>query len=88
MKFELKTENDYFSEASFSIFISVVTVVFIVILSNISLKLGAISRYYEINYYCNILTAEKSASIFKKLSKLSTLSSKQKIWEMCKEISK
>ena len=88
MKFELKTENDHFSKASLSIFISLLTILFIVILSSISLKLGPIARNYEINFLCRILTVEKSSSAFKKLSKLSTLNSKQKIWEMCKEIAK
>ena len=48
MKFELKTENkDY--EKSFSNFFKTVSVIiFIVIFSDIALKLGTISRDYQI----------------------------------------
>jgi len=86
MKFELKTENDHFSKSFLSIFyISAITLVFIA-LANISLKLGNISRHYEINYLCRLLVVEKSSFNFKKLSKLLNQTSKQKIWDLCKEI--
>ena len=88
MKFEVKTQNDDLWKSSFSVLLSIALVLFIVFLSNISIKLGAISRYYEINYLCKLLTIEKSANNFKKLSKLTNQTSKQKIWNLCKEIVK
>ena len=86
MKFELKTDNENFSN-SFSYFLGVLTILaLITIFCNISLKLGIISKNYEINYLCRLLTVEKSATNFKKLSRLSNLKTKQRIWEFCKEV--
>ena len=88
MKFEVKTQNDDFWKSSFSFFFSIAFLSFIVILSNISIKLGTISRYYEINYLCNLLKIEKSSLNFKKLSKLTNQTTKQKMWDLCREIVK
>ena len=88
MKLELKTENDYFSKEILSVFLIFISIFLIVIISNISLKLGIISRDYEINYLCRLLTVDKSSSIFRKLSKLSNQNSKQKVWDLCREIIK
>ena len=55
-------------------------------MANISLKLSTIARFYEINYFCNLLSIDKSSFNFKKLSKLSNEQSKQKIWDLCREI--
>tara|TARA_A100000164_G_scaffold339683_1_gene334925 strand:- start:13 stop:279 length:267 start_codon:yes stop_codon:yes gene_type:complete len=88
MKFEVKTQNDERSKYTFSVFLSFAILSFIVVLSNISIKLGSISRHYEINYLCKLLTLEKSALNFKKLSKLTNQSSKQKMWDLCREIVK
>ena len=88
MKFEVKTQNDDLRKPSFSILLAFALLSFIVILSNISIKLGTISRYYEINYLCNILTIEKSSLNFKKLSKLTNQNTKQKMWDLCREILK
>ena len=88
MKLELKTENDYFSKEILSFFLIFISIFLIVIISNISLKLGIISRHYEINYLCRLLTVDKSSSNFKKLSRLSHQNSKQKVWDLCKEIIK
>ena len=88
MKFEVKTHNDDLSKTSFSIFLSFVLLSFLIILSNISIKLGTISRYDEINYLCKVLTVEKSSMNFKKLSKLTNQTSRQKIWDLCREIVK
>ena len=88
MKLELKTENDYFSKEILSVFLIFISIFLIVIISNISLKLGVISRDYEINYLCRLLTVDKSSSIFRKLSKLSNQNSKQKVWDLCREIIK
>ena len=88
MKFELKTENENYSKSFsylFGIFLISST---IIILFDLALKLGVISKNYEIDYNCRILSVEKSKTIFKKLSRLSDLKSKQRIWEFCKEVVK
>ena len=88
MKFEVKTQNEDLWKSSFSVLLSIALFSFIVVLSNISIKLGAISRHYEIKYLCNLLTIEKSSLSFKKLSKLTNQNSKQKMWDLCREIVK
>ena len=86
MKFEVKTQNDDLLKSSFSVLLSFAILSFIVVLSNISIKLGSISRHYEINYLCNLLTIEKSSLNFKKLSNLTNQNTKQKMWDLCREI--
>ena len=86
MKFEVKTQNDDLLKSSFSVLSSIAIFSFIVILSNISIKLGSISRHYEINYLCNLLSIEKSSLNFKKLSNLTNQNTKQKMWDLCREI--
>ena len=88
MKFEVKTQNDDLLKSSFSVLLSVAILSLIVVLSNISIKIGAISRHYEINYLCNLLSIEKSSLNFKKLSKLTNQNNKQKMWDLCREIVK
>ena len=88
MKFEVKTQNDDLLKSSFSVLLSFAILIFIVVLSNISIKLGAISRHYEIKYLCNLLTIEKSSLNFKKLSNLTNQNTKQKMWDLCREIVK
>ena len=88
MKFELKTENENYSK-SFSQFFGIVFfLTLIIILCDVALKLGIISRNHKIEYNCRLLSVEKSKAHFKKLSKLSNLRSKQQIWEFCREIIK
>ena len=88
MKFEFKTENEKYSK-SFSKFFGIVfSLTLIIILCNIALKLGVISRNQRIEYNCRLLSVEKSKSHFKKLSRLSNLKSKQQIWEFCREVIK
>ena len=88
MKFELKTENDNNSKA-FSNFFKVFFILAIIIMMfDVALKLGIISRHYQINNNCRLLAVEKSSSNFEKLSRISNLKSKQKIWEFCKEVVK
>ncbi len=88
MKFELKTENENYSK-SISQFLGIVFfITLIVILCDVSLKLGIISRNQKIEYNCRLLSVEKSKPHFKKLSKLSNLKSKQQIWEFCREVIK
>ena len=86
MKFEVKTENDDLWKSSFSVLLSIALFSFIVVLSNISIKLGSISRHYEMTYLCNLLKIEKSSLNFKKLSKLTNQNNKQKMWDLCREI--
>ena len=88
MKFEVKTQNDNLPKFSFSVLFSFVFLSFIVVLTNISIKLNTISRHYEINYLCNLLIIEKSALNFKKLSNLTNQTSRQKMWDLCREIVK
>ena len=88
MKFEVKTQNDDIWKSSFSVFLSVALFSLLIVFSNISIKMGAISRYYEMKYLCNLLTIEKSTLNFKKLSKLTNQNTKQKMWELCREIIK
>jgi hypothetical protein len=88
MKFELKTENDNFFKSISHIFVTIFNIVLIIIFFDVALKLGTISRNYKIDYYCKLLVFDKSTSNFKKLSILSNLKGKQKIWEFCKEFVK
>ena len=88
MKFELKTENENYSK-SFSQFSRIFFfLTLIIILCDVALKLGIISRNHKIEYNCRLLSVEKSKPHFKKLSKLSNLRSKQQIWEFCREVIK
>ena len=88
MKFELKTENENYSK-SISYFFGLVFIIsLIVILGDVTIKLGIISRHYQIEYNCRLLSFEKSTTNFKKLSMLSNLKSKQRIWELCREVVK
>ena len=88
MKFELKTENENYSKSISYFFALVFIISLIVILGDVAIKLGIISRHYQIEYNCRLLSFEKSTSNFKKLSMLSNLKSKQRIWELCREVVK
>ena len=88
MKFELKTEKENYSKSFLQFFRLVFFLTSIIILSSVVLKLGIISRTYEIDYNCRLLSVEKSKTHFKKLSRLSNLKSKQQIWEFCREVIK
>ena len=88
MKFELKTENENYLKSFSNIFKTTFILALIIILFDVGLKLGIISRYYQIDYNCRLLSFEKSKSHLKKLSKLFNLKNKQKIWDFCKEVIK
>ncbi len=88
MKFELKTDNENYSKSFLLIFRSAFIFAFIIIFSDVSIKLGIISRHYQIDNNCRLLSVEKSSSNFKKLSTLFNEKSKQRIWEFCKVIIK
>ena len=88
MKFELKTEKENYLKP-FSQFCGIVFfLTLIIILCDIALKLGIISRNQKIEHNCRLLSVEKSKPQFKKLSRLSNLKSKQQIWEFCREVIK
>ena len=87
MKFEIKTDQNRFSDKlSLSLAISMITFIAI-IFTNISLRINKLTRYYEINYLCKLIIVDKSQSNFKKLSKLTKQLKKQKIWDFCREFS-
>ncbi len=88
MKFELKTENENYSKSFSQFFCIVFFLASIIILCDVALKLGFISRNQKIEYNCRLLSVEKSKLYFKKLSRLSNLKSKQQIWELCMEVTK
>ena len=88
MKFELKTEKENYSKSFSHFFVLFFFLTLILILCDVSLKLGSISRNHKIEYNCRLLSIEKSTTNFKKLSKLSNLKNKQRIWEFCREFIK
>ena len=88
MKFELKTEKEDFSSLFSNCFRTVSILVLIIILSDVALKLGIISRNHKIEYNCRLLSVKKSKTHFKKLSRLSNLKSKQQIWKFCSDVIK
>ena len=88
MKFEVKTQNDDISKFSLSFFLVFTAFSLIIILSNISIKMGKISRNYEINYLCKLITIDKTSLNFKKLSKLTNQTTKQRMWDLCREFVK
>ena len=88
MKFELKTEKENYSK-SFLQFIAIFFILtLIIILSDVALKLGIISRNHKIEYNCRLLSVDKSKPHFKQLSRLSNLKSKQQIWKFCSDVNK
>ena len=88
MKFELKTEKENYSKSFLQLFGIFFFLTLIIILCDVALKLGIMSRNHKIEYNCRLLSVEKSKTHFKKLSRLSNLKSKQKIWEFCSEVIK
>ena len=88
MKFELKTENENNSKSLSNVFKTFLKLALIIVFCDVALKLGIISRHYQIRYYCKLLYVEKSTSNFKKLSNLSSFKNKQRIWEFCREFGK
>ena len=88
MKFELKTENENYSKSFLQFSGIVFFLTLIIILFDVTLKLGIISRNHKIEYNCRLLSVEKSNTNFKMLSSLSKLKSKQKILDLCREVIK
>jgi hypothetical protein len=88
MKFELKTENENYSKSFSNIIRNIFSLALIIVFCDAAVKLGIISRNYRIVYNCKLLSIEKSKSNFNKLSKLTNLKGKQRIWEFCREFIK
>ena len=88
MKLELKTENENYFKSFGNVFSFIISFMLFIIFCDVALKLGVISKHYQVDYQCKLLSIEKSSSNFKKLSKLSELKSKQKILEFCREVVK
>ena len=88
MKLELKTENENSSKSILSFFKIFFISFIIIILCDAIFKLKIISRNFQIDYNCRILSVEKSTSNFKKLSRIIDLKGKQRIWEFCREFIK
>ncbi len=88
MRFELKTESDNYSKFFTNFLVISFIFTLIIILCNVAIKLGIISRHYQIEYNCKLLSVEKLKPHFKKLSRLSNLKSKQRILDFCREIVK
>ena len=88
MKFELKTEKENYFKSFRDFFRTIFSIALIIIFCDFLLKIGIISRHYQIEYNCRLLSFEKSTTNFKKLSMLSNLKSKQRIWEFCREVVK
>ena len=88
MKFELKTENENYSKSISHVLSIFFKFALIIIFCDIAFKLGIISRHYQIEYNCKLLSVEKSKPNFKELSRISNFNSKQKIWEFCREVVK
>ena len=88
MKFELKTDHENYSKSFSHVLFITFILALIIILCDIALKLGVIAKHYELNYNCSLLSVEKATTNFKRLSRLSNLKSKQRIWEFCREVVK
>ena len=88
MKLELKTEKENYSKSFSQFFVIIFFLTLIIILCDVALKLGIISKNNKIEYNCRLLTVEKSKPHFKKLSRLTNLKSKQQIWEFCRVVIK
>ena len=88
MKFELKTENENYSNSFSYILGAAFILAVIIILCDITLKLGDISRHYQVEHNCKLLSVDKSTTNFKNLSFLSNLKSKQRILEFCRQVVK
>ena len=87
MRFEIKTDQNRFSD-KLSLFFSISILTFFAILfTNISFKINKLTSYYEVNYLCRLILVDKSQNNFKKLSKLTKQLKKQKILDFCKEFS-
>ena len=88
MKFELKSENENYLNSFSNIFKTVSFIALLIFFCDVALKLGIVSRHYQLEYNCKLLSVEKSKSNFQELSRLSNLKSKQRILDFCREVVK
>ena len=88
MKFELKTENQNFLNSFLNFFKTISSLALIIIFCDVALKLGIISSHYQIIFNCSVISVDKSKPMYKNLSKLINIKSKQRIWEFCREVVK
>ena len=88
MKFELKTDIDNNSKSISHFFRTVFVSALLIILCDLSLKFGIISKHYQIEFNCKILNVKKSPSAIKNLSRVSNLKNKQRILEFCRDFVK
>ena len=87
MRFEIKTDQNRFSDKlSLSFAISIITF-FAILFTNMAMNINKLTNFYEINYLCRLILVDKSQSNFKKLSKLTKQLKKQKIWDFCNQFS-
>ena len=86
MKFELITEKENYSKSILQFFGIFFFLTLVIILCDIGLNLGIISRNHKIEHNCRLLSVDKSKPHFKKLSRLTNLKSKKQIWEFCREV--
>ena len=86
MKFELKSENENHFKSFSNILKLAFFLALIILFSDVALKLRIISRHYQIEYNCNLLSVDKSKANFEKLSLVSNLKSKQRILDFCKKV--
>tara|TARA_Y100001933_G_scaffold225435_1_gene238743 strand:- start:197 stop:463 length:267 start_codon:yes stop_codon:yes gene_type:complete len=87
MRFELKTDQNRFSDKISLSFAILVLAFCAILVTNVSLNINKLATYQEINYLCRLIIVDKSQTNFKKLSKLTKQLKKQKIWDFCKEFS-
>ena len=85
MRFEVKTDQQRFSDSLTPLALISMFSFFVIVMTSFSMRLSKISRYYEINYLCKLILVQKSSTNFKRLSKLTNQTNKQKIWDLCKE---
>ena len=88
MKFELKSENENYLKSFSNIFKVISFLALIIFFCDVSYKIGIISKQYQIEFNCKLLSVEKSKPNFEELSKLLKLKNKQRIWDFCKEVVK
>ena len=88
MKFELKSENENYLNSFSNIFKTVSFIALLIFFCDVALKLGIVSRHYQLEYNCKLLSVEKSKPNFQELSRLSNLKSKKGICEFCREVIK
>ena len=86
MRFEVKTDNEINIDPIKGILLISLVFFLIIILTNISIQLSKLGTYKEINYLCNLFSIEKSSFNFKRLSKLTKQTSKNKMWDLCQKI--